>query len=412
MPLHMAHRTLTRRTARRLAINRQRLAGRAPVPDREGIMQVAQDLGCLQLDPISVVARSHLLVLWSRLGTFDQGELDALLWQERRLFEYWAHAASIVLTEDYPIHSWLMRRYPRPVYAHGRRTAEWLGANPDLRRHVLTQLRRRGPIRARDLEDRSTRPWQSGGWTNERNVTRMLDILWTQGKVMVAGRMGLEKTYDLTERLLPEWTPRERLSDRELSRRSSQRSLRALGVATARNIEHHFTLNRYPDLRGTLATLEREGSVERVAVADRPGDWFVHAEDLASIDRLDDGEWEPRTTLLSPFDNLIYERDRTELLFGFRFRTEIYVPKSKRQYGYYLLPILHGDELIGRVDAAMDRGQGALLLHSVHAEPNAPMTLRAGRAIGQAIDGLASFLGATKVDVAGAVPERWRRGLG
>jgi uncharacterized protein YcaQ len=408
----MAHRTLSSRIARRLAISRQRLAGPSPAPDREGIMEVSRALGCLQLDPISVVARSHLLVLWSRLGSYDREELDAVLWQERRLFEYWAHAASIVLTEDYPIHSWLMRRYPRPVYAHGRRTGEWLDANQKLRRHVLTQLRRRGPIRARDLEDRSTRPWQSAGWTNERNVTRMLDVLWSQGKVMVAGRMGLEKTYDLAERLLPDWTPRERLSDRELTRRASQRSLRALGVATARNIDSHFTRNRYPDLVGTLASLERESFVERVAIDDRSGEWFVHVEDLPLIDRLEDGEWEPRTTLLSPFDNLIYERDRTELLFGFRFRTEIYVPKSKRQYGYYLLPILHGDELIGRVDAAMDRRQGVLRLHAVHAESDAPMTLRAGRAIGKSIQDLAAFLGTTKVDVAGPVPDRWRRGMG
>jgi uncharacterized protein YcaQ len=408
----MAPRVVTLGTARRLAVTRQRLAGPTVTPDREGIMDVTRDLGCLQLDPISVVARSHLLVLWSRLGVYDRGELDALLWEERRLFEYWAHAASIVLTEDYPIHSWLMRRYPRPIYAHGRRTAQWLEANQALRRHVLAELRRRGPIRARELEDRSDRPWRSGGWTNERNVTRMLDVLWTQGKVMVAGRMGLEKTYDLAEKLLPQWTPRQRLSDRELSRRAAQRSLRALGVATASNIERHFTLNRYPDLAGTLATLEREGAIDRVAIADRPGVWFVHAEDRSLMDRIEGGEWEPRTTLLSPFDNLIYERDRTELLFGFRFRTEIYVPKSKRQYGYYLLPILHGDELIGRVDAAMDRKQGVLRLHAVHAEAGAPMTLRAGRAIGGAVEGLAAFLGARTVDVAGSVPDRWLRGLG
>src|SRR5438034_2020656 len=117
-------RAITPQTARRLAIARQRLAGPAPAPDRAGIMEVTRDIGCLQLDPISVVARSHQLVLWSRLGPYDLAELDVLLWRERRLLEYWAHRASIVLTEDYPIHSWLMRRYPRPRYAHGRPAAE------------------------------------------------------------------------------------------------------------------------------------------------------------------------------------------------------------------------------------------------------------------------------------------------
>jgi uncharacterized protein YcaQ len=405
----MAMRTISSRTARRLAVTKQRLAGPPATADRDGILQVVRDLGCLQLDPISVVARSHLLVLWSRLGAYDRSDLDALLWEERSLFEYWAHAASIVLTEDYPIHSWLMRRYPRPRYAHGRRTAEWLAANQELKRHVLNQLRRRGPIRARDLEDRSNRPWRSGGWTNERNVTRMIDVLWTQGKVMVAGRLGLEKTYDLAEKLMPSWTPRERLTDRQLSWRASQRSLRALGVATERNIANHFTLNRYPNLSKTLGSLEREGTIERLAISDLPGEWFVHSADLSLLDRIEEGSWEQRTTLLSPFDNLIYERDRTELLFGFRFRTEIYVPKAKRRYGYYLLPILHGDALIGRIDAAMDRKESVLRVHAVHAEPGAPMTQTVGEAIGRSLEDLAGFLTATSVDVAGPVPDPWRR---
>jgi uncharacterized protein YcaQ len=404
-------RTISVQTAKRLAITKQRLAGPRPSPGRDGIMEVARDLGCLQLDPISVVARSHLLVLWSRLGRFDLADLDTLLWEERRLFEYWAHRASIVLTEDYAIHSWLMRRYPRPVYSHGRRTAEWLEANGTLRRHVLAQLRRRGPLRSRDLEDRSHRPWRSGGWTNERNVSRMLDVLWTQGKVMVAGRMGLEKTYDLADKLLPQWTPRERLSDREVSRRAAQRSLKALGVATVRNIDNHFTLNRYPDLLGTLSRLQREGRIERVHLGGLPGEWYLHADDLPLVDRIEAGEWEPRTTLLSPFDNLIYERDRAELLFGFRFRTEIYLPKAKRQYGYYLLPILHGDRLIGRVDAAMDRGARRLVVKSIHAEPGAPEGSRIGRAVGGALRDLAVFLGASGIDVTGPAPEPWRRAL-
>lgn len=407
----MTDRTLTIQAARRLAVAKQRLAGPAAAPDRDGILQVARDLGCLQLDPINVVARSHLLVVWSRVGPYDLADLESLLWADRLLFEYWAHAASIVLTEDYPIHHWLMRRYPRPTYAHGRRTAEWLAGNDTLRRYVLAQLRKRGPLRARDLEDTSTRPWRSGGWTNERNVTRMLDVLWTQGKVMVAGRKGLEKAYDLASRLLPAWTPKDRLSDRDLSRRAAQRSLRGLGVATARNIEGHFTMNRYPDLASTLSTLEREGTIERVQVADLPGTWFVHREDLPLLEQIVSGEWGPRTTLLSPFDNLIHERDRTEQLFGFHFRTEIYVPKAKRQYGYYLLPILHGDELIGRVDAAMDRRTSTLRLHAVHAEPGAPITAPTGRAVGRAVADLGTFLGAQRVDLSGPAPERWRRHL-
>jgi len=404
-------RIITPAVARRLAISRQRLAGSAPAPDRDGIMEVVRDIGCLQLDPISVVARSHQLVLWSRLGAYDLAELDALLWEERRLFEYWAHAASIVLTEDYPIHRWLMRRYPRATYSHGRRTLQWLEENKALRRHVLLQIRRRGPVRIGDLEDRSQQAWRSGGWTTERNVARMLDVLWTQGKVMVARRRGLEKFWDLAERILPNWTPREHLTDLQVTRRAAQRSLRALGVGTVRHVKNHFTAGRYPGLTRVVSELEREGRVQRVEVADDvrpyPDEWFVHSEDLPLLERIEAGEWDPRTTLLSPFDNLITARDRTELLFEFRFRTEIYVPRAKRLFGYYLLPILHGDKLIGRVDAAMDRKGNRLLVKAVHVEPEAPNDRESKRAVADALEDLAGFLGADDLELPGATRAPW-----
>jgi uncharacterized protein YcaQ len=380
-------------------------------------MDVIRDLGCLQLDPISVVAKTHLLVLWSRLGTYALEDLDTLLWRERRLFEYWAHMASIVLTEDYPIHHLLMRQYPHGGWRTGlrRRTAKWLEENRALRRHVLTRLRREGPLRLRDFQDRSVSGWQSSGWTNDRNVDRMLDILWTQGRIMVVGREGIQKFWDLAERWLPEWTPRERLSEREVVRRAAQRSLRALGVARPRDIERHFTIRRYPGLRDILSELEKRGVVERVRIIDDgiewPGPWFVDSKDLPVLDAIESGRWEPRTTLLSPFDNLIIDRDRTELVFGFRFRMEIYVPKEKRQYGYYVLPILHGDQLIGRIDPMMDRQAGRLILNRVHAEPGIATTPATGTAVADAVEDLARFLGANEIEYGSDVPSRWKRAL-
>ena len=175
-------------------------------------MEVAGDLASLQLDPINVVARSHRLVLWSRLGGYDPADLEALLWRERRLFEYWTHAAAIVCTGDYPIHSLLMRRYPSDRYAHNRRLRTWLAANQALRRSILRQLRADGPLPTRALEDRSDTAWQSSGWTAGRNVDRMLDVLWTQGRIMVAGRHGQQRVWDLSERWLPPWAPTRRSS--------------------------------------------------------------------------------------------------------------------------------------------------------------------------------------------------------
>jgi uncharacterized protein len=408
--LPAALRTVDPATLRRLFVTRQRLAGQRPAADAAGIMEVAADLGSLQLDPISVVARSHQLVLWSRLGGYGLGHLDRLLWRERCLFEYWTHGASIVPTGDYQLHHLLMRRYPSDRSAYNRRVRAWLADSQALRRSVLRRLRADGPLPARALQDRSAVGWQSGGWTAGRNVERMLDVLWTQGRIMVAGRAGQQRLWDLAERWLPAWTPTARLTEREIVRRAAQRSLRALGAATLRDVDRHFTQGRYPGLVAALTGLERTGRVERVRVAadgaEWPGPWYVHADDLPLLERLQAGEWQPRTTLLSPFDNLIIGRERTERLFGFRFRMEIYVPKAARQYGYYVLPVLHGDRLVGRVDPAMDRRRGRLLVHAVHAEPDAPAA--AGPPLATALHELARFLGADQVELRRPPAAVWR----
>ena len=306
-----------------------------------------------------------------------------------------------------------MRRYPSDRYAHNRRLRDWLAANQGLRRSILRQLRASGPLPTRDLEDRAQTSWESSGWTAGRNVDRMLDVLWTQGRVMVAGRQGQQRVWDLAERWLPPWAPTRRPPERAVVRLAVQRSLRALGVATARDIDRHFTAGRYPGLTAVLAGLERDGRVERVRVADDgtewPGPWYVHADDLPMLERLEAGDWRPRTTLLSPFDNLIIDRERTQRLFGFHFRMEIYVPRAARRYGYYVLPVLHGDRLIGRVDPAMDRRRGRLVVNAVHAEPDAPAA--AGPAVAAALEDLAAFLGADRVELRQPPPERWRGGF-
>lgn len=420
-------RTISLTIARRLAIMRQHLAAPRPNPGRDAsripvlrgrpsvptngaspnasdIMDVMRDLGCLQLDPISAVARSHLLVLWSRLGNYDRAELDGLLWKERRLFEYWAHAASIVLTEDYPIHQVRMKSYPDGDSKFAARVREWKKQNSSLHRALLAEMRRKGPLPSRYFEDMGISPdeWVSTGWTGERNIGRMLDFLWMQGKIMVAGRAGLQKLWDLSERCLPDWTPRERLSNREMVRRAAQKSLRALGVATSRQIDHHFIRLDNLELREALAGLEAEQRIERVRIVEEgqawKGDWYIHTDDLPLLERLEMGEWAPRTTLLSPFDNLISDRVRTRQLFNFHYGIEIYTPRHKRQYGYYVLPILHGDRLIGRIDPVMDRERGRLTINAIHTEPKVRATKAIDRATRGAIEELGLFLGAKEID--------------
>lgn len=405
-------RTLSPTVARRMAIARQHLAGARLPSDSEGIMTLMRDLGCIQIDPISIVARSHQIVLWSRLERFDLSQLDKLLWQERRLFEYWAHCASVVPTEDYPIHNLLMRKYAADDTPWDKRVRRWIQDNDALRRHILAKIRREGPLPSRAIQDAGLDPkaWVSTGWTSGRNVSRMLDFLWMNGKIMVAGRSGLQKMWDLTERILPGWTPRERLNEREVVRRASQKSLRALGIATPRHIERHYIRGRYPNLSAVLAQLEKEGRIERVAIEGYPGTWYVHADDIALLDRIEH-DWEPRTTLLSPFDNLICDRARTRILYDFNYSIEIYVPKAKRQHGYYVLPILHGDRLIGRIDPVMDRAHGELRINAVYAEPDAPKDKKTACAIRDVVMDLAQFLGAKKIIYSRRVPGAWTETL-
>jgi uncharacterized protein YcaQ len=245
-------RSISPTAARRLALVRQRLAGSRPTADSEGIMDVMRDLRYLQVDPMRVVAPSHLLVLWSRLGQYDPSLVDKLLWEERTLLEDWAQATSIVLTEDYPIFRALKSGFAAGNSAWAKKIRAWMKKNRKFKDYILKELGRRGPLFSDQFEDRAVEDWKSSGWTAGRNVDMMLSLLKAQGEVMVTGRVGNQRRWDLTEHFLPEWTPREQLSDYELSRRVTQLSLRALGVATARCINQHFIRGCYPELESML----------------------------------------------------------------------------------------------------------------------------------------------------------------
>lgn len=406
-------RTLTLTDARRLAVTRQRLTGETPPSSPQNMLEVVRDLGCLQLDPTSAVARSHLLVLWSRFGQYDPAHLDTLLWQERSLFEYWAHAASIVLTEDYPIHHRQMRSYEASGSNWGQRVRQWVKGNASLREHIIEEITRLGPLPSKHFEDKTQSDWHSSGWTSHRNVSQMLSYLWDIGTILIANRKSGHRFWDLAERCLPEWTPRASLEWSEVVPLAAQKSLRALGVATARQIQQHYTRSRYPDLPKVLKDLEAKKLIEQVSILHDgqswPGIWYIHTADMPLLDQIQAGEWQPRTTLLSPFDNLICDRARTAGLFNFEFRIEIYVPKDKRKYGYFVLPILHGDQLIGRIDPLMNRKQKILNVNAIYAEPDAPMNRAAAQSIASAVESLAAFLGAKIIDYnTERIPKAWK----
>lgn len=391
-------------------LRRQRLSGPRPKRTADGILEVAKDIGCLQIDPINVVSRPHVTIPFSRIGRYDIADFEKLCWDQRRLFTYWAHAASMVPTEDYAIHNLLMRRYARGASKWAKQSKQWADANAKLRRHVLLQLRKRGPLRTRDFEDHSVLGFESGGWNEGRNVDRMLNYLWTCGKVMIAGRDGINRVWDLAERWFPEWTPKERLSDREATRRSVVQALRALGVANVKQIRFAYTRWRYYDLDLVLKELQRKNIIVPVTVTSDgkslSGKWYALAEVLETLPAARRAA--SRTTVLSPFDNLICDRDRTKLFFDFEYTIEIYVPKTKRRYGYYVMPVLHEGRLVGRVDPKMDRSSGVLAINGVWTEdarPSAGVLDGIARAIGD----LATWLGAGDIAPGKAVPARMRK---
>ncbi|MBI4674249.1 MAG: YcaQ family DNA glycosylase [Chloroflexi bacterium] len=411
-------RSISADTARRLAIVKQQLAATRHEPTADGILNVVQDLGCLQLDPINTVARSHTLVTFSRVGPFDTAQLNKLIYHDRALFEYWAHAASLVLTQDYPIHHLRMRTYAKTKDPWHQRIAEWIDANKKLRDTILREIKRSGPLSARVLTEMGEAPktWVSSGWTNDRNVSRMLDFLWMQGKIMVAKREGLNKFWDLSERVLPEWTPREKWSERQVVQHAAQKSLRALGVANEKQIAQHYISGRYANLKERMRELERAGEIQRIEIREArndawKGEWYIHNADLALLEKIERGEFEGRTVLLSPFDNLIRDRVRTLQFWDFDYKIEIYTPQAKRKYGYYVLPILHHDQLIGRIDPQMDRAHGVLNINAVHLEEKAPKDLKTARAVRDAIEELGEFLGATEIHYNARAPDAWRRVL-
>ncbi|HEY84777.1 MAG TPA: hypothetical protein G4N96_06675 [Chloroflexi bacterium] len=265
----MTELTFTPTLARRLAVTRQRLAGPQVEATPDGIMKVFRDLGCVQIDPIRAVERTQYLTLWSRLGNYDRAHLDSLLWQEKQLFEYWAHAASIVLTEDFPIHQTQMRSFSENNTAGwGRRIRDWVAANQSFRQYILDELRQRGPLFPNQLEDRSVQAWQSGGWTAGRNVTVMLSFLWETGEITVVERKGLRKKWGLLEEHLPQWRNFEALPEAEVVRRAAQKSLRALGVGTAKHIENHFIRKCYPGLDAALTRLTAKKIIVPASIRD------------------------------------------------------------------------------------------------------------------------------------------------
>ncbi|HEV2316931.1 MAG TPA: crosslink repair DNA glycosylase YcaQ family protein [Thermoplasmata archaeon] len=395
-------------------MTKQRLAAMRPTQGGPAaIVALLRDLGYVQWDPVAIVAPSHLLTLWSRLGKFRPTDLERVLWNDRTAFEHWMPMASLVLTEDYPLYASLMRRYPASLtrsWGNQReRARRFLARNADLRRRVLLRLRG-GPRTTVEFDEHDRTKRRAEDWGFSSDLTQMLYHLCMTGEVMVVGHRGNLNLWGLSSDFLPEATRGEPLSPEAFERAAAERALRALGTATAREITLYFVRGRYENLGRTLRQLSTEGAIQRVEVENGPPreERFVRRLDLPLLERLERSPEEPRVALLPPFDNLLFSGDRLRRLFGFDYVREQFLPPAKRRYGTYVLPILRGDRLIGRVDPQLDKASGTLDIHAVHAEPGAPGGAGVAEEIGAEISRLGQFLGADRVRYSPRVPPIWK----
>jgi uncharacterized protein YcaQ len=360
---------LTREQARRIAVRAQVLEADRPTD----LVDMVRHLTLLQIDPTAAIAPSADLVAWSRLGsTYQPEQLSHALEHDRALFEL---DALIRPTADLGLV--LAEAADWPTWPRMR---EWIEANDAFRRDILAVLRDRGPVQSREVPDTAAVPWESTGWTHGRNVTRMLETMMMRGEVAIAGRVGRERLWDLPERVYP--ADVAVLSPEEALRVRNERRLRALGIARRRSTKMPL---EPVDVGGTGVVAEVDGV---------RGQWQVDPEAVARLDEL-----AGRTALLSPFDRLVYDRQRALELFDFEYTLEMYKPAARRRWGYFALPVLHHDRLVGKLDAKADRKASVLEVFAIHEDVRFTKAIRS--AVLAEVEDLAGWLGLARVDLPG-----------
>jgi uncharacterized protein YcaQ len=355
---------LTKAKARRIAVGAQLLDAPRPTD----LVAVVQQLTLLQIDPTAAVAPSADLVAWSRLGSaYRPDDLKQAVEQDRTLFELDALVR--------PMSDLGLYLADAGAYGSTGRASAWIRENDRFRRDILKLLRKSGPLSSRDIPDTAAVPWASSGWTNSRNVTQMLELLAVRGKVAIAGRVGRERLWDLPERVYPRDVVIPSVD--EAGRAKNERRLASLGIARPKAREM------------PMEPIHVGDAGEPAVVEGVKGEWRVEPTLL-------DDEFEGRTALLSPFDRLVHDRDRALALFDFEYTLEMYKPAAKRRWGYFALPILHHDRLVGKVDAIADRKAGVLRVNAIHEDVKFTRAMTKG--VEAELDDLASWLGMDAVD--------------
>ncbi|PVX35612.1 crosslink repair DNA glycosylase YcaQ family protein [Janthinobacterium sp. 78] len=363
------------------------------------VLAAVRQMGVLQIDTIHVVARSPYLVLWSRLGDYPQPWLEQLL-AEGALFEYWAHEACFVPIEDYGLYR---HRMLDPAAMGWKYSVKWMAEQGDAVASVLEHIRANGAARSADFERTDGKV---GGWWSWKPEKRSLEVLFTSGVLMIAKRHQFQRYYDLAERVLPGWHDGLLPPEEQVRRRLLLASVKALGLARASWISDYFrTKQARASLVHDLQALVDEGALLRRAVAGWDDAVYVHAEHGQLLHDAAAGKLSPTlTTILSPFDPVVWDRRRALELFGFDYRLECYTPAEKRRYGYFTLPILRRGALVGRLDAKAHRAQGRFEIKSLVLEDGVRLSARLVQDVAGAVQRLALWHACPQVEIAQAQP--------
>lgn len=364
----------TKEIARRLTVEKQGLTSWPGTVTKDDICQVVDRLGCLQIDTIHIVERAHHLTLWSRLGLHEKDLLNELAYDDRKLFEYWAHAACYVPLEDYRFFISPMRMREGEML---ERLERWGGraggVSPDILDEVLERVRAEGPLATKDFEQRRKGP--SKGWWDWKPAKVALEVLYGAGLLMVSHRENFQRQYDIAERVLPPWVDATEPTEEERIKFYITRTMASLGLVKPADVRGYYTPSyaRYKAFSKQLPSLMEEMRGDREAVryevdgARQP--YYCLPEDSNRLDDLADGLGHESVHLLNPFDNALWDKKRVETLFEFTAKLEAYTPAAQRKYGYYYLAILSGDRLVGRIIPKMDRKDRRLIVNSIWHEP-------------------------------------------
>jgi hypothetical protein len=383
--------SISQQTARRIILQAQLLDGRTKAKQgKAGVAQVVDHLGYVQIDTISVIERAHHHTLWTRVPGYRPEHLHQAHALDRAVFEYWGHAASYLPLKDYRFYLPMMKSFYNPKNSWYRGWGDRYGGYFE---PVLARIREEGPLAARDFENLTARG--QGPWWDWKPAKAALETLFWRGELMIRERRGFERIYDLTERVLPAGTDTREPSAAELGRFMVRRALGALGVAGEREIRDYIRIGDRHIVAAALKEMLAAGEIACLGIEGRPGAVYALPAVLAAAGRLRASQ--PGVRLLSPFDNLAIDRRRLKERFDFDFAFECYVPKHKRTHGYFVLPILFGENLVGRLDPKADRLSKTLIARFLSIEPAFTDLDGLVPELGRALGGFARFNGCERV---------------